>query len=218
MNLRFTISEAAQRTDQWFADRAGKLTSSYAKCLFAAGKGKDEAVGKRDLRIRIALEIMTNRSQEEESFANDAMRRGIEREPFARLAYEAATGRFVKECGFLSLNSHRAGTSLDGYLGDFEGIVELKAPKSATHIGYVKAKAIPTEYLPQIRHHLWVSGAQWCDFVSFDDRLPEHLQLVIYRVTRDQLDIPGYEKTAVSFLAEVDALIEELNALAVVAA
>jgi predicted phage-related endonuclease len=216
--MNFTVIDAEQRSEAWFAARAARLTSSYAKCLFAPGKGKEEAVGKRDLRVRLALERMTGRPQEDDVFQSAAMSRGVEREPFARLAYEAATGQLVREAGFLAHNAHMAGTSLDGYLGDFDGIVELKCPKSATHIGYVKAKAIPSDYLPQIRHHLWISGAQWCDFVSFDDRLPEHLQLVVYRVTRDQLDIPGYEKAAIAFLKEVDALIEELNGLAVVAA
>jgi predicted phage-related endonuclease len=211
--VRFTVHDADQRSDAWHALRAPRLTSSYAKCLFAAGKGKEENVGKRDLRMRLALARMTGRAQEEDGWQSDAMRRGVEQEGAARLAYEAATGQLVREAGFVALNDHMAGTSLDGYLGDFEGVVELKCPKSPTHVGYIKAPGIPSDYQHQIRHHLWVTGAKWCDFVSFDDRLPEHLQLVIYRVTREELDIPGYEKAAVAFLKEVDALIEELNAL-----
>lgn len=216
--MRFTVIDAEQRTEPWFAARAARLTSSYAKALFAPGKGKEESVGKRDLRMRLALERMTGRPHEEDGWQSDAMRRGVEQEGAARLAYEAATGQLVREAGFLALSDHMAGTSLDGYLGDFEGVVELKCPKSTTHVGYLKTPGVPADYQHQIRHHLWVTGAKWCDFVSFDDRLPEHLQLVIYRVTREQLDIPGYEKAAVAFLAEVDALIAELNGLRVVAA
>lgn len=216
--MRFSVIDAEQRSGPWFAARAARLTSSYAKCLFLAGKGKEEAVGKRDLRMRLALERMTGRPQEDDAWQSDAMRRGVEQEGVARLAYEAATGQLVREAGFLAMNDHMAGTSLDGYLGDFQGVVELKCPKSTTHISYLKTPGIPAEYIAQIKHHLWVTGAAWCDFVSFDDRLPEHLQLVIYRVKREELDIPGYEKAAVAFLKEVDALIAELNELRVVAA
>lgn len=218
MSRAFTVVDVPQRSDAWLAARSARLTSSAAKALFAAGKGKEEAVGRRDLRVRLALERMTGRPQEEEPFVNAAMQRGIDREGDARLAYEAATGQLVREAGFISMNDHMAGTSLDGYVGDFDGIVELKCPKSATHIGYLKSKSLPLDYLHQIRHHVWVTGAQWADFVSFDDRLPEHLQLVIFRVARAELDIPGYERAALDFLKEVEAEIHALNALGTVAA
>lgn len=216
--MSFTIVDFDQRSPEWLAARCGRLTSSYADCLFKEGKKKgEESVQRRDLRIRLALEQMTGVPQEDE-YESDAMRRGREKEPDARLAYEAATGQLVREAGFLSHATLMVGTSLDGYLGDFEGIVELKCPKSATHIGYLKSKCVPNEYLSQIRHHVWVSGAQWADFVSFDDRLPEHLQLVVYRVTREQLDIPAYEQAVKAFLGEVAAEVEALNALRTVAA
>lgn len=213
--MRFTVIDAPQRSDEWKAARSGRLTSTSAECLFKAGRAKgEESYQRRDLRIRLALERMTGRPQEDDEYQSNAMRRGVEREADARLAYEAATGQLVRECGFLSLNDHMAGTSLDGYLGDYEGIVELKVPKSATHIAYLKAESFPQDYIHQIRHHVWVSGAKWCDFVSFDDRLPDHLQLVIHRATREQLDIPGYEKAALAFLKEVDAEIKALEGLA----
>lgn len=217
--MNFTISNAAQRSPEWFAERAGRFTSSCADIIFKEGRKKgEESYERRDLRIRIALEILTGQPQEEDSFQSDAMRRGVEREADARLAYEAATGVLVEQAGFLARTDCRAGTSLDGYVDDFEGIVELKCPKSATHIGYLKAKEIPAKYIPQIQHHVWVTGAKWADFVSFDDRLPEHLQLVIYRVTREQLGIDAYEKAARAFLKEVEAEVEALKALRTVAA
>jgi hypothetical protein len=212
VNRSFTVIDCAQRSPEWLAARCGRLTSTSADVLFKAGKGREESVMRRDLRIRLALERMTGRSQEDD-YMTDAMRRGVEREGDARLAYEAETGSLVNQCGFLAHTGHLAGTSLDGFRGDYDGVVELKVPKSATHIGYLKAESFPLDYLHQIRHHLWVSGAKWCDFVSFDDRLPSHLQLVIHRVTREQLDIPGYEKAALTFLAEVEQEMKALSAL-----
>jgi hypothetical protein len=211
--VSFTIINAEQRSAEWFAARLGRLTSSCADVLFKEGRKKgEESYQRRDLRLRLALERLTGKSQEDDAYQSDAMRRGVEREADARLAYEAATGCLVEH------NEHMAGTSPDAVVDDCEGIVELKCPKSATHVGYLEAKCIPNEYLSQIRHHVWVSGAQWCDFVSWDDRLPEHLQLVIYRVTREQLDIPLYEKAVLAFLGEVNAKVESLKALRPVAA
>jgi hypothetical protein len=105
------------------------------------------------------------------------------------------------------------GCSLDGDVDDFQGIVEIKCPKSATHLGYLKAGKLPADYLAQVTHNLWVSGSAWCDFVSFDDRLPEDLQLLIVRVTKDELNVDAYAAAAQKFLEEVDAEVRAINAM-----
>ena len=214
----YTIVTAEQRSPEWFAARCGRLTSSCADILFKEGRKKGEpSTQRRDLRLRLALERLTGTSQDDEGFVSKDMQRGIDVEPDARLAYEAATGVLVEQVGFLSHLALPIGSSPDGVADatedGIEGIVELKCPKSTTHIGYLKTKAIPEEYLPQIRHHVWVSGAHWCDFVSYDDRMPEHLRLVVYHITREALDIPAYERAAMAFLAEVDAEVASLRAL-----
>ena len=217
--MNFTVVNVDQRSDEWKQARCGRLTSSCADILFKEGRKKGEpSYQRRDLVIRLALERMTGRSQDEDGFQSAAMQRGVEREVDARLAYEAATGSLVREAGFLQHTAHLAGTSLDGYVGDFDGIVELKCPKSATHIGYLESQKIPDDYFAQIRHHVWITGAQWADFVSFDDRLPEHLQLVIVRVTREQLAIDDYQKAALLLLKEVEAKVAALTNLRPVAA
>lgn len=214
MNRGFTVIDTEQRSPEWFRARAGRLTSSDAAKLFMEGKKKgEESYQRRDLRIRLALERMTGEPDDDDTYKTPAMQRGIELEAAARRAYEAATGMLAQQVGFLAHNTHMAGTSLDAYADDFEGVIEMKCPKSSTHIGYMRAKQIPPEYLAQIRHHVWVTGAQWADFVSYDDRLPEGGRLVVYRVTREQLDIPGYQTAALAFLAEVEAEIAALRAL-----
>jgi hypothetical protein len=107
------------------------------------------------------------------------------------------------------------GCSLDGDVDDFAGIVEIKCPKSATHLGYLKAKAVPPSYLPQILHNMWITGAMYCDFVSFDDRLPAGLQLVVVTVQRNDFDVMAYSRAAERFLSEVDAELETVRGLAV---
>jgi exodeoxyribonuclease (lambda-induced) len=144
------------------------------------------------------------------------MVRGREVEPAARTAYTARTGLAVETSGFLVHDELEAGCSLDGHVGAFEGILEIKAPNTLTHLRYLTTRTVPPEYRDQIRHHLWIVGerAQWADFVSYDDRVrPAALQLSIVRLHRDELDIPGYDVRARQFLAEVRREVARLEAL-----
>lgn len=209
----FTIVDAPQRSPEWYAARAGRLTGSRAGDILARLKSGGEAACRRDYRVQLAAERLTGIPQES-GFVNAEMQRGIDCEPFARASYEARTGLFVRETGFLQHSSLMVGCSLDGDVDDFFGIQEFKCPKSATHLTYLRTRTVPTEYMPQIRHNLWVSGAQWCDFVSWDDRFPAHLQLVVIRVHAKDADIDGYAKEAMRFLAEVAVELQELEAAA----
>jgi hypothetical protein len=171
-----------------------------------------EAAARRDYRLQLATERLTGTPQEN-GFVNAEMQRGIDLEATAFAAYEAATGEMVRRTGFICAEDHMVGCSLDGDVSDFAGIIELKVPKSTTHVGYLKAGTLPSTHAAQVRHNLWVTGAEWCDFASFDDRLPKELQLFRVRVYAKDLDLAGYEAEAMQFLAEVDAEVRALNAL-----
>jgi hypothetical protein len=209
---RFTEIDAEQRTPAWFAARLGRLTGSRAADMLASIK-TGEAAARRDYRLQLVCERLTGQLQEE-PFVNAAMQRGIECEPLAFAAYEARTGQMVQRSGFLQHVEYLAGCSLDGHVGDFDGIVELKCPKSATHLRYLKSGELPTEHRPQILHNLWITGAAWCDFVSYDDRFPEHLSLFVVRVPRNEFDVNAYEKCALKFLDEVQAEVEAVAGMA----
>jgi predicted phage-related endonuclease len=211
MSHNFTIIDCDQRSPEWFAAKVGRLGGSGAKDMLATIKS-GEAAARRDLRVRLAAERITGVSQEDD-YINAAMQRGIDLEPVARAAYEVASGYLVRQTGFLSHTELLAGCSLDGDVDDFAGIVEIKAPKSATHLGYLRAQCLPPHYLPQVLHNLWVSGARWCDFISYDDRFPEPLQLFVHRVPRDEFQIVIYERTVRAFLSEVDAEYEAVLGL-----
>jgi predicted phage-related endonuclease len=200
---KFTIVNAEQRSPAWFLARAGRLTGSRASDMLATIKSGEAAV-RRDLRTQLVVERLTGQPQED-VFVNAAMQWGIDHEADAFAAYEAQTGNLCRRTGFLTHTSLMVGCSLDGDVDDFAGIVEIKCPKSATHYGYVKAKELPATHRPQILHNLWVTGADWCDFVSYDPRMPEHIQLVVIRVPRVEIDVLAYAKTAEKFLEEVDA-------------
>lgn len=218
--MTFRLVDADQRSDEWRLVRCGRLTGSRACDMLATIKS-GEAAARRDLRLQLVCERLTE-SPQDSLFINADMQRGIDKEPDAIAAYEALTGDLIRASGFLAHNEYMAGCSLDGHVGNFDGIVELKCPKSATHIRYLRGGAMPTDYLPQVLHNLWITGAAWCDFLSFDDRFPVGLQVFRVRVTRDQAAIDEYEKKALAFLAEVDrdteALITEYNLSAALAA
>lgn len=214
--MKFTILEAEQRSPEWYAARAGRLTGSRAGDMLAKIQ-RGEAAARRDLRLQLVCERMTGRPQED-GFVNKEMQRGIDLEAMARAEYEAATGVIVRTTGFLMADDLPVGCSLDGDIENFRGIVELKCPKSSTHLCYLRDGIVPKEYRPQLRHNLWVSGAEWADFVSYDDRFPVELQLFKARLYRKDADIDGYEQEAFAFLKEVDRDVLSVRTLLSVAA
>lgn len=165
--------------------------------------GKGEAASRRNLRVQLALERVTGRSLDS-GFQSKAMEQGIEREFDAALAYEALTGQFLTPTGFLSHYILRAGCSLDGHVGDFEGIIEIKSPIPATHLEYLRTGKIPGDYYSQVIHGLWISGAAWCDWMSYSPEFPEPLQVKLVRVERNEAEILAYELAVRLFLDEVD--------------
>lgn len=208
---KFTICEADQRSSEWYTARLGRLTGSVACDMLATIKS-GEAAARRDLRMRLVLERLTGQSQES-GYVNAEMQWGIDHEQDAFDAYEAVSGNLVRPTGFLMHTELMVGCSLDGDINDFAGILEAKCPKSATHYGYLKAGAVPSSHMPQILHNLWVTGAQWCDFASYDPRFPESIRLFVCRVPRVEIDVLSYAKCAEKFLAEIDAELEQARAL-----
>jgi hypothetical protein len=195
------VHAVAQRTDAWHALRLGRLTGTGAADMLATIR-KGEAAARRDLRLRLVCERLTGASAESE-FTSKEMQRGIDLEGAARAAYEAATGSLVRPVGFVSHDELEAGCSPDGEIKGFGGLLEVKCPKSSTHLGYLRAHQVPGDYLAQITHNLWITGAAWCDFVSFDDRFPPALQLFRLRVPRAAVDVTAYELAARLFLDDV---------------
>jgi predicted phage-related endonuclease len=208
---------APQRSPEWFKARLGRLTGSRAGDMLAV-ICSGEAAARRDYRTQLVVERLTGVSQAD-TYINTVMQRGIDCEAAALAVYEALTGQVADpSTGFLGHSTLMAGCSVDGSIDGFEGILEIKAPKSSTHLRWIREGTLPSEHLPQIQHNLWITGAAWCDFLSFDDRFPVELSTVLLRVYRDEQAIASYEKKALAFLAEVDhelAAVRELASVSV---
>lgn len=199
------ILNIEQRSPEWYAARAGRLTGSQAADMLARIKS-GEAAARRNLRMKLLCERLTGRSQEDH-YVSKEMQRGIDLEATALAAYEAHSGLLTRRVGFVQHALHWAGCSPDALVNG-SGLVEIKCPNSATHLAYLRAKVLPREYMPQVRHNLWMTGAEWCDFVSFDDRFPRALQLFCARVQRTDMEIEAYQVDALNLLAEVDRELE----------
>lgn len=209
---RFTIIPHEQRTPEWYAARAGRVTGSVAADMVRKVKSGDWSTSRKHLRMRLALERITGQPQER-AFTTAAVAHGVEKEPFAAARYEAETGSILEPLGFLSMGPIMAGCSLDSFIHGRQGIVEIKCPESATHYEYLKSREIPSDYRWQCIHNLWVTGAEFADFISFDDRFPDDLQYLCVRLERKEREIEAYEAEVNRFLAEVAVEVADINKL-----
>jgi putative phage-type endonuclease len=197
-----------QRTEEWFAARLGKVTASRVADVIAKTKTGYSA-SRDNYMAQLICERLTG--QQGESFTNAAMQHGTDTEPLARSAYENARNLLVKEVGFINHpRIEMAGASPDGLVAD-DGLVEIKCPNTATHIDTLLSGKVPTKYITQMQWQMLCCQRKWCDFVSFDNRLPEHLQLFVQEVEFDPEYCAMLEKEVSQFLTELDTKVAKLK-------
>jgi putative phage-type endonuclease len=196
-----------QRTDDWFAARLGKVTASRVADVIAKTK-TGYGAGRANYAADLVVERLTG--QKASSFTNAAMEWGTEQEPNAKAAYAAKTGILVEDVGFIDHPTvAMSGASPDGLAED--GLVEIKCPNTATHLEYIFDGKPPQKYVTQMQWQMACAGKPWCDFVSFDPRLPERLQLLVVRVLRDDDYIKMLEQEVTIFLQELDDKLNKLE-------
>ena len=197
-----------QRTPEWHAARLGRVTASRVADVVAKTK-TGYGSGRANYMAELICERLTG--TQGAFYSNAAIQWGVEKEPDARAAYEEAVGMFVVEVGFIPHNTiSMAGASPDGLVGD-GGLVEIKCPNTATHIDTLLSGFVPNKYINQMQWQMACTGRQWCDFVSFDPRMPEGMQIWIKRVDRDNVLIAELEKEVISFLVELQLKIVQLK-------
>lgn len=197
-----------QRTDEWFAARLGKVTASRIADVMAKTKTGPSA-SRTNYMAELIVERLTGKAGD--SYQNAAMIWGTNTEPLARAAYEAHRGVLVEETGFVPHPSGAmTGASPDGLVGD-DGLVEIKCPNTATHIDTLMSDDAPPKYFAQMQWQMACTGRAWCDFVSFDPRMPEEMQLFVVRVERDDTWIIMAEEAVQAFLSELDEMVSKLK-------
>ena len=199
-----TLVKAEQRSPEWFSARLGKATASRFGDIMAKTRS-----GYSTSRKNYMAELVAQRLTGEipEMYTSAAMEWGTNNEPLARLAYSLETGNDAEETGLWIHDIIPAGASPDGFVGD-DGTLEIKCPNTATHIETLMTKRLPRQYEAQVQGQMWITEREWCDFVSFDPRLPENAQMIVIRVKRDEGFITLLEEEIIEFLKEVDKQVE----------
>lgn len=205
-----SATKVVQGSVEWMESRLGRVTASRLTDVLAKLK-TGEAAARANYRAELVAERLTGKAAE--SFSNAAMKWGTDCEPLARAAYEAEFGVLVDEVAMIPHPAIEwAGASPDGLVG-VDGLLEIKCPSTKTHIDTLLSGEAPSQYLPQMFWQMACTGRAWCDFVSFDPRLPADMQMFVQRVPRDDELIARYEQEVIVFLSEVGDTILKLSQL-----
>jgi putative phage-type endonuclease len=201
------IETMEQGGADWKAVRLGKVTASRVADVIAKTKSGPSA-SRANYMAELICERLTGVAVD--GFTNAAMAWGTEKEPDARRLYEFLKDVDVAQVGFVHHPSIAdSGASPDGLVGD-KGLIEIKCPNSATHIETLLSGVVPGKYVTQMQWQMACTGRIYCDFVSFDPRLPAEMQVFIATVERDADFIAKAEGEVVAFLSEMDAKIAQL--------
>jgi putative phage-type endonuclease len=209
------MSEVEQLSPEWFAQRCGKATASRISDIVAKTKS-GYSTSRANYMAQLVVERMTN--QVAESYTNAAMEWGIENEGFARANYESKMNLLVTETGAIDHPTiPMSAASPDGLVVDKDnaslGCLEIKCPNTAQHISTLLGEEVAKKYYDQMQWQMVCANRSWCDFVSFDPRMPEGLQLFIKRIPRNDKYLAELEGEVIQFLAEVDDKVNKLNQL-----
>ncbi len=207
----YSEEDYPQGSDEWQAIRAGKVTASKITDIMVKLKSGKPSAGRATYMGQLIAERLTG--VKSESFSNAAMQWGIETEPQARAAYEFLNDVEVEQVAFVTHPTiENSGMSPDGLVGE-EGLLEVKCPNTATHIDFLITKTIPKNYFNQMQWQMACKGSSWCDYMSFDPRMPEHLNKLIVRVDRDDERIQAMEMEVIKFNSEIDEKLKILENL-----
>ena len=199
-----------QQSPEWLIERCGQVTASRVKDVCAKLKNGKESAARASYKLEVLTEILTGRATEH--YVSQAMDFGTENEPLARTAYEIAKDVEVEKIGYVRHASiKRAGCSPDGLVGD-DGLVEIKCPNTTTHLNYLLEEVVPSDYIPQMMWQMACTGRAWCDFVSYDPRLPQEFGLFVIRLSRDEKVIAEMEAEVQKFINEVGEMCQKLQA------
>lgn len=202
------IESMEQGSQEWLELRLGKVTASKFKDVMTNGRGNKPSATAKTYMIKLVAEVL--RGESLPFFESDAMKWGTETEPQARAMYELKNDVEVKEVAFVELNEF-VGVSPDGLVGD-EGLLEIKCPNTETQIKrFLDDVGLPGDYEAQVQGQLWVTGRQWCDFVSFDPRIDVEASYIQTRVYRDEEYIAKLEEKVSIFVEEMKSMIKKLT-------
>jgi len=194
------VHDCEQRSEEWFELRRGKVTASHFADVINKKSGRETYM------MRLLAERVTGITQD--TYQNEYMKDGTEREPEARSEYAWLKGVTVKQVGFVQ-NSEDVGCSPDGLVGN-DGLIEIKCPKLTTHLSYILKGVLPTTYRAQVQGQMWVCERQWCDFISYHEDYKKQ-PLFIVRVDRDEAYLKTLAAATATFIQELTEMEGKLT-------
>ena len=195
--MTLEIIDCGQNSPEWYAARLGIPTASRFKDVIAKGQG----LTRRKYLYTLAGERLTG--EQAESYTNEAMERGHALEAEARERYAFQRDAEPQLVGFMrrKVGEHWIGASPDALLGE-HGLLEIKTKAPHLQLECLDGGRLPPDHVAQVQGQLWVSGRQWCDFVSYWPKLP----LFVVRVERDDAYIATLSVEVMAFCEELEAL------------
>jgi predicted phage-related endonuclease len=198
-----------QGTDEWRMARVGSVGASRVHDIIATTRSGGYTTGRKNYLAELVCERLTGVPAP--SYQSAAMLWGIECEPAARFAYALKTGLDVEEVGLVHHPTIKGAHASPDALVDKDGLAEFKCPQSAQHIDTLLNGTIELSYVTQMHFQMACTGRKWVDFVSYDPRLPEPMQLYVHRIKRDDDLIAGIETQVAQFLIDLEATVDLLR-------
>lgn len=202
------IITSHQHTEEWFAARLGVPTASRFADIMPGAKGAYKE-SRREYALELCLERLTGKPAQH--FTNDAMYWGTANEDSARNAYAAHKLIAIAQTGFVMHDTIDVGCSPDGLISA-DGLLEIKCPYNSTkHLGYIVDGVVPKQYQWQVFGQIFVTGREFCDFASFDPRMPESTQLFVARAEMTDGIRESLADELQKFCEYVDEMMEKIK-------
>ena len=200
-----------QGSDAWFLMKLGKISGSRISDVLTEGRGGAESLTKKKYKNELIRERLTGKRIP--SYKTPLMARGIELEPLARAFYEHTYQLMVDQVPFVDHPTiAMAGCSPDGLVGT-DGLLEIKCPSPENHLGHLleNGQVLIKTYYDQVQWQLVVTQRQWCDLISFDPEMPDHLKMFVVRILVDQDWKEKAEAAVIALNAEIETILTNLK-------
>jgi putative phage-type endonuclease len=190
-----------QGSPEWYAARCGKVTASRVADVVNKIKSGAYSTARANYFNELLCERLTGLPTE--TYVSKEMQWGKDNEAAAREVYMARTGADVTQVGFVDHPEvERSGASPDGMVFE-DGLVEIKCPLTKTHLAFLMTSEIDKDHVTQMRWQMACTGRSWCDYVSYDPRLPKGLDYHCVRVMADPSAALDLETEVMDFLTEL---------------
>ena len=201
-----------QGSPEWMSLRIGKIGGSRVADVLTEGRGGAESLTKRKYKNELIRERLTGRKLD--TYKTPAMQRGIDLEPMARAWYEVKYNTFVDQVAIVLHPSIEGGQcSPDGIVEATNSLIEIKIPNPENHLDNILTGGKQLEqYYDQVQWQLaCMPEKEFCDLVSYDPEMPDHLQGFVKRIYRDDEYINNMQNAVIAFLSEIETIVNNLK-------